>query len=75
MGRILPQSVALNQTRSVVQYFGCPQNNQWLDCLRRVDANALNSYPNLTANLIYGTEILPNIAQNAFKLGQYVHGI
>ena len=67
---------ALEQSYQMAIHFGCHLNDQWLDCLRKVPAQALLNY---TSNFIFAgildkTEFLPHFAQDYFNNFQFPKG-
>ena len=71
---ILTKAQALSQAKDTAKHLNC-SDNQWLDCLRRVDAKLLNSQHRMHPYAIHGTEFLPFTAQEAFKAHSYNSGI
>ncbi len=72
-GRITKDE-ALNEAKKMGQSFNCSDDNQWLDCLRKVDALKLSSYLNITFTTIEETEFLPFSAQNTLKRENFRKG-
>jgi hypothetical protein len=55
--------------------FNCSDDNQWLECLQKVDAQQIIDHSQFAANPIYETEFLPLSVENAFKSGNFTKGI
>jgi carboxylesterase type B len=72
-GRIT-KNEALKEAKKMGQSFNCSDDNQWLDCLRKVDALKLSSYLNITFTTIEETEFLPLSAQNTLKRENFRKG-
>jgi hypothetical protein len=58
--------------------FNCSDDNQWLECLQKLDAQQIIDYYKFllqTPHPIYKTEFLPLSVENAFKSGNFNRGL
>ncbi|CAG2181305.1 unnamed protein product, partial [Oppiella nova] len=62
---------ALAEAKEMGKHFKCTDDKTWLDCLRKVDANEIFGYTQLTVGPLVGTAYMPLTAQEAFKDGKY----
>ncbi|XP_054166309.1 cholinesterase 1-like [Oppia nitens] len=68
---VLSKDKALKEAKLMASKLNCTDDKQWLQCLRKVDAQAILMYSSLDIFPMYGTEYLPISAQQAFKTGNY----
>ncbi len=71
----ISKSDLLIATKGMSKWFNCSDDNQWLECLQKVDAEKMIDYPEFPANPIYETEFLPLSVENAFKSGNFNRGL
>ena len=65
---------ALDIAKQLSKSFNCSDDNQWLNCLRKVDANKLMSH-HFDPKIMDGTDFMPNSTEIAFKTGNFRKGI
>jgi len=65
----------LNAARKMSESIGCPNDNQWLDCLRKAEPKTIVEHNSLNPSLVFDNEILPHKIEDALKLGEYQKGI
>ena len=64
---MLNTTEALTMAKSKAKDKGCADDSQWLECLRKVDANQFTVPFNEGTYPVEGTEFLPLSAQKAFN--------
>jgi len=72
---LISKSDLLISTKRMSKWFNCSDDNQWLECLQKVDAQQIIDHSKFTANPIYETEFLPLSVENAFKSGNFNRGL
>ena len=70
---MLTKSHAFTQAKDFAKHFNCTE--QWLNCLRRVDSQSINTHTTLWPRAIVETEFLPLMPQNAFQTKNFSAGI
>lgn len=75
---LISKSDLLISTKRMSKWFNCSDDNQWLECLQKVDAKRITDYYKSflqTPLPIYETEFLPLSVENAFKSGNFNKGL
>jgi carboxylesterase type B len=72
---LVSKSDLLIATKRMSKSFNCSDDNQWLDCLQKLDAQQIIDNSQFAANPIYETEFLPLSVENAFKSGNFNRGL
>jgi hypothetical protein len=72
---IVSKSDLLISTKRMSKWFNCSDDNQWLECLQKLDAQKIIDYSVFTGLPIYETEFLPLPVENAFKSGNFNRGL
>ena len=70
---LLSKDKAIENTKQMVQHFNC-SGNQWLKCLRGVEAKTLSQYYDIHFYPTIGTDFLPVSAQKALQTHDYNQG-
>jgi hypothetical protein len=68
------KSDALIASKSLAENLNCSQN-EWLECLRRADVKEMIKYTPVVQMPLEGDQVLPLLAQNAFKEHKYNQGM
>ncbi len=71
----ISKSDLLIATKRMSKSFNCSDDNQWLECLQKVDAQKIIDYSEFSGLPIYETEFLPLSVGNAFKSGNFNRGL
>jgi len=66
---------ALTAAKDMSKSFNCSDDNQWLDCLRKVDAQKLNNFNFLASIPIEETDFLPLSSYKALESGNFTKGL
>jgi hypothetical protein len=72
---LISKSDLLISTKKMSKSFNCSDDNQWLECLQKVDAQKIIDYSVFAGFPIYETEFLPLPVENAFKSGNFNRGL
>jgi len=72
---VITKTEALTAAKEMSKSFNCSDDNQWLECLREVEAQKISRYLKLRVTPIYGTEFFPVSPQNALKSGDFSKGL
>ncbi|CAG2120960.1 unnamed protein product, partial [Medioppia subpectinata] len=65
------KAAALADAKQMAKHFQCPDDNAWLDCVRKVAPADIHGYTALRVGPIVGTEYMPLSAQEAFEQGKF----
>ena len=65
----------LQMAKDLAKKVNCADNEQWLDCLRKVDAKLLRAERYHLTYPVDGTEFLPLKAQEAFNEHKFNRGL
>ena len=73
-GEMQTKAEALQTSKQIAKQLNCTDDKQWLQCLRGVDANQINTIETIFTYPLEGTDFLPMSVQNAFNQSNYLQG-
>jgi carboxylesterase type B len=65
---------ALIVAQEMSKSFNCSNDNHWVECLQKVDAQKMNDYNFFGSTTIEGTDFLPLTTEKALKNGNFTKG-
>ncbi|CAG2176983.1 unnamed protein product, partial [Oppiella nova] len=68
---VVSKAEALSRAKQIAKQLNCSETEDWLQCLRKVDANELSKYSRNPTYPVLGTEFLPISAQKAFETKKF----